>query len=282
MKFTVEESRVSLICQIHEAMIQENKLAVITGATGGIGSSFAKYIAARQYNLVISAYEQDLLEQAAAELREKYHIDVITIPANLAVPEDISALAQKLSALPQVDMLVNCAGFGEKSLFYKEDMSSVHKMINVHISATVELVHAVLPIMIKQRRGSIVTVSSLAAFIPAPGSSIYSSTKAFLNSFMESVHMEVNEYGINVQALCPGLTHTAFHNESDVETSIKMKGVDLWMEADDVVEESMRELDKGSVICIPGCINKAIKNLMPAIPRKLYYVITDKTAEKFK
>lgn len=263
-------------------MEQEKKVAVITGVTGGIGSSFAHHLAAQQYNLVISAYEQGLLEQAASNLREQYDIEVTTILTNLAVPEDIAALAQVLRELPQIDLLVNCAGFGEKSLFYNEEIAAVHKMISVHVSATVELIHAVLPVMMKQRSGSIITVSSLAAFIPAPGSSIYSSTKAFLNSFMESVHMEVDEYGINVQALCPGLTRTAFHDKSDVEQSIDIKGVDLWMEADEVVEESLRSLDNGPVICIPGCLNKAIKTLSPAIPRRLYYAIADRTAEKFK
>jgi len=263
-------------------MTQDKKVAFITGVTGGIGRSFACHLAAQGYQLIISAYEQDLLEQTAEELRKQYHTEVTTILANLAVAEDIYKLADRLAGLEQVDMLVNCAGFGEKSLFYEEDISDVRKMISVHVSATVELVHAVLPLMIRQRNGSIITVSSLAAFIPAPGSSIYASTKAFLNAFMESIHMEVEEFGIKVQSLCPGLTNTGFHDGTEVERSIDIKGIDLWMDADEVVMSSLEGLRKKEVICVPGCINQAIKNLSPAIPRRLYYALADKAAEKFR
>ncbi len=267
---------------ISEVMTQGKKVAVITGVTGGIGSSFAQHLAQQQYDLIISAYERELLEQIASDLRRQYNIEVTTVLANLAVAEEVSSFTEKLEQAEQLDMLVNCAGFGENNLFYEEDINAIRKMLSVHISATVELVHAVLPLMIRQQSGSIITVSSLAAFMPAPGSSIYASTKAFLNSFMESIHMEVDELGIKVQSLCPGLTHTKFHDSSDVERSINIKGIDLWMDADEVVRFSLEGLKKKEVICVPGCINQAIRNFSPAMPRRLYYALADKAAEKFR
>lgn len=263
-------------------MEHKSKLAIISGATGGLGRSFAEHLAAQHYHLVLTAYEHDLLDEQAIDLQDKYGITVTTIVADLSKAEDISMLTSYISGLTQIDMLVNCAGYGEKHMFSEEQIGDVRKMLSVHISATVELVHSVLPVMIKNESGAIITVASLAAFIPAPGSSIYASSKAFLNSFMESLHMEVHHKGIQVQSLCPGLTHTGFHQKSDVERSMDVKGIDLWMEPDEVVEASLKGLDKGSVICIPGKINKVIKHFLQALPRGQYYFLTNQVAKKFK
>lgn len=258
-----------------------NRWAIVTGATGGIGLSFAQHLAADGFNLILSARNSEKLEEVAANLRsDNEGINVETMAADLSIARDIANLVSYISALPRIDMLVNCAGYGERCHFSDEVGHEILDMLSVHITATVQLVHAALPLMIKQRKGAIIAVSSLAAFLPAPGASIYSSSKAFLNSFMEALHMEVHHHGIKVQSLCPGPTHTDFHK--GVEVAESAAGVDFWMEPDEVVETSLKALEKGEVICVPGAMNKMLKSLASIMPRKPFYTLAEKIARKYR
>lgn len=252
------------------------KIAVITGATGGIGSVFSRQLAAQRYNLVLADMNLKKLQQLSDALCAEYPISVETIQVNLAKKDSIQNLAANLAGRARVDLLVNAAGYGEKTLFKDEKIQASLDMISVHVLATVQLIHAVLPGMMKRRKGSIIAVSSLASFIPAPGSSIYSATKSFINTFMESLHMEVRSKGIQVQSLCPGLTHTGFHTAEDIARYKGIRGLDLWMEADEVVAASLRNLSDDHIVCIPGFINKTIKKTIPVLPRRSYYRLAEK------
>lgn len=255
-----------------------NKTAIITGATGGLGSSFAIHLAAQGYDLLLLCKYQHLLDAQATKLAKEYPVKINTITCDLADKNNVDKALKKVRELERIDYLVNCAGYSENKNFCDEAIDDALRMINVHISSTVQFVHTVLPKMIQRKDGAIITVSSLAAFLPAAGSSIYSSTKAFLNSFMESLHMEVHQYGIKMQCLCPGLTHTPFH--SNKESDINVPCIDLWMEADDVIEHSFRDLEKGNIISVPGFLNKSVKNTLHVIPRKFYYKLTEKINSK--
>ncbi len=260
---------------------KSNLLAVITGATGGIGRSFAKHLASQKYNLLLTDMDQKSLKAIAHELKKQYAVEVKTQSLNLTNEKHLSGFIYKLKHIGKIDMLVNCAGFGEGETFCNEKVEHQLKMIQVHITATVLIVHAILPGMIKQKKGKIITVASLSAFIPSPGSSIYAATKSFLNSFMESIYMEVSRYGIQVQSLCPGLTHTGF--QSKLKKTGKRSGLNKdipFMEADDVVNYSLNCLNSGTVVCIPGLFNRVVKNAIPVFPRKAFYAISKKIAEK--
>ncbi len=258
-----------------------NKLALITGATGGIGLSFATHLAAEGYDLVITGRNSRKLNEIAANLNvNNAGINIDAIQADLSLAADIASLAKYAEQLEHIDMLVNCAGYGERCLFIDEPEHEILDMLSVHITATVQLVHAVLPRMVKNHSGAIITVSSLAAFVPAPGSTIYASSKAFLNTFMESLHMEVHQYGIKVQSLCPGPTHTDFHKGASPAQSVS--GIDLWMKPDEVVNISLRALENDEVVCVPGSMNKVIKNLTSLLPRTPYYRLTEKLAKKYR
>lgn len=257
------------------------KYALITGATGGLGKSFAKHLAKEKYNLFLTDIDIKQLEETARELRKKYAVDVKTENVNLANEKELSGFSKKLIASDDIEMLVNCAGFGEGQTFCDEKIERQLNMIHVHISAAIQLTHAVLPGMIKRKKGKIITVSSMSAFIPAPGNSIYAGTKAFLNTFMESIHMEVHKFGVQVQSLCPGLTHTGFHEKLKEEGKrSRITKMAPWMEADEVVNHSLKCLSKGKVVCIPGCFNKAVKKAIPILPRKSFYAISKKIAEQ--
>lgn len=253
------------------------KTVLIMGATGGIGTAFANAYAKRKHNLVLCDRKEEALSAMAATLMQTYKCDVRTFSADLSNLTLVNELIVKIREL-KIDVVIAAAGYGEKSFFVKEEVQAVINMIHVHSISVVQLVHALLPQMLKRRRGDIIIVSSLAAFIPAPGSSIYSATKSFVNSFIESLHMEVNSKGVRVQSLCPGLTHTGFHSDADIKRFDKIKGINLWMQAEEVVEASLHGLENGDVICIPGFINKSIKNAVPVIPRKSFYRLIEKLA----
>lgn len=263
-------------------MEQQHKLALITGATGGIGKAYAKQLAKSKYDLILSGRQEDKLKELADGLSAKFSIKAYPVISDLSTPEGIKLLTNKIDEQGGVDMLVSNAGYAERSRFDDKAVDDIMNMISVHINATVQLVHAVLPGMKKKKSGSIISVSSLSAYVPAPGSSIYSSSKLFLNSFMESIHMEVRKLGIKVQSLCPGLTHTNFHGGSSVEKSVEVRGVSLWMEPEDVVYASLRTLGKRSVIYTPGGINKILRAILPILPRRPYYAIVGKVARKFR
>ncbi len=254
------------------------KTVLITGATGGIGTAFARAYVRNRYNLVLCDKDEEQLQAMAQQLQQQYKCSIKILVANLAATDSVNDLIGQLQGM-RIDAFVAAAGYGEKMLFAKEDIQASVSMIHVHSISVVQLIHAILPQMLKRRKGDIIAVSSLAAFIPAPGSSIYSATKAFVNSFIESLHMEVGEKGIRVQSLCPGLTHTGFHKEADIKRFDKIKGLNLWMEADEVVAASLQGLEDGLVVCIPGFINKSIKHTVPAIPRQSFYKLVAKLTD---
>lgn len=254
------------------------KTVLITGATGGIGTAFARAYVRNRYNLVLCDVNVERLQAMSQQLQQEYKCNVKVLVANLAATTGVDDLIVQLQGI-RIDAFVAAAGYGEKMLFAKEDIEASVRMIHVHSISVVQLIHAILPQMLKRRKGDIIAVSSLAAFIPAPGSSIYSATKAFVNSFIESLHMEVGQKGIRVQSLCPGLTHTGFHNEADIKRFDKIKGLNLWMEADEVVAASLQGLEDSHVVCIPGFINKSIKHAVPAIPRQSFYKLVAKLTD---
>lgn len=263
-------------------MSVQNKMAVITGASGGLGEAYARQLAASGYDLLISGRQKTRLEDLAVYITSTYGTVVEVLPTDLSDQSGISLLTKRVSALQRIDLLVSNAGYGERTMFADESVTDVMKMISVHINATVQLVHAVLPVMKRQHHGEIIAVSSLSAFVPAPGSSVYSATKTFLNTFMETIQMEVRQYGIHVQSLCPGLVHTNFHNGSVEKANMQTGIIDIWMHPDEVVAGSLNCLGSGRVVYIPGVINNIIKTLVGLLPRKGYYILTEKMTEKVR
>jgi short-subunit dehydrogenase len=244
-----------------------------------MGTAFVKQLASRKYNLVLVDMNNAKLQQTAEVIEKEYRIHAEIITVNLADAQSVQSLVTKLAERKRIDLLVYAAGYGEKSYFKDEVIAKSLDMISVHVLSCVKLIHAVLPNMLKRKKGGIIALSSLASFIPAPGSSIYSATKSFLNTFLESLYMEVQHKGIQVQSLCPGLTHTGFHTKEDIKRFEGIPGLNLWMEADEVVSTSLQHLGDG-VICIPGFINKSIKNTTKILPRKSYYALAEKLYQK--
>lgn len=231
----------------------DGRTALITGASSGLGEVFARRLAARGYNLLLTARREERLNKLRDELQAEHSITAEVFVADLAKAEDVDRLAGRIAELGSLDMLVNNAGFGTAGRFVEVDIERQTDMIQVHVLATVRLTRAALPGMLARGTGTIVNVSSVAGFLIGPGSATYCATKAYLTSFSQSLHTEVRRKGVRVQALCPGFVHTGFHDTPGLETFERSQIPKLlWLSADYVVDNSLKALQKNRAVCIPS------------------------------
>lgn len=237
-----------------------NRVAIITGATSGIGASFARQLGAQGYDLVLVGRRKERLDQLAGELKNANSISAQVAISDLATLEGIQAVEALINSTPDLDMLVNNAGFGVSGNFADTDIEDNLDMIEVHVIATVRFTRKALPGMLARKKGSIINVSSLAAFLPQISDSVtYSATKSYLNAFSETLWKELRGSGVRVQALCPGFTLTDFHDRPGLEGFTRESVPKIaWMTADKVVEKSLKALEHDRVICIPGLLNQVI------------------------
>lgn len=240
------------------------RLAAVTGASAGIGESFARALAQEGWDLLLVARRRSRLEELARELREEHGTRTEVFGADLTEPAPLREIEGVLEG-EGLDLLVNNAGIGDFHPFHESDREREDAEIRLNVLAAVRLAHAALPAMVRRGRGALINVSSTAGFAPCPRFATYGATKAFLNSFTEALHEELRDTGVQVQALCPGLTHTEIFERAKVDASGLPEF--FWMEADDVVAESLSALTRGDVICVPGLANRALSTITRALPR---------------
>jgi len=250
----------------------ESKYAVITGASSGIGRAFAVEFARLGYNLVITGRRLDKLIELAGYIKNDHKVIVEHVIAELSDNNDVNNLLNIIRNKKNIEVLVNNAGFMAGSSFYNLPFSEHLKMINVHMSVPVMLIKEILPGMLSNNKGIIINVSSLTAFFPVPGNAMYSGTKSFLVNLSESLHQEYHSQGINIQCLCPGFTKTDFHSRLKTKRFDETKFTG-WMDAEQVVRYSIKNIKRRKCICIPGTGNKLMVKLVMLMPRKLYYFI---------
>ena len=241
---------------------QPRPIAVVTGASAGLGATYARKLAERGFDLIVVARRQERLDELKDELEGQFGISVEPVVTDLADEETVARLATELGVRDNIELLVNNAGFGVQGTFHQADLDKNLAMIRVHVLATVSLTHAVLPQMVARNRGAVVNVSSLASFLTAPGAVSYCATKAYLNSFSKSVQAELQGTAVRIQALCPGFTYTEFHDVPDAKMDRSTIPRFMWMQADSVVEISLRSLKRGKVLCIPGLVNRILAWVM--------------------
>lgn len=260
--------------------------ALITGASSGIGEAYATKCAELGYDLIITGRREDLLRTISARLSRTYHVSVEHFVVELSDDAQLEKLVNKIMQTRDLHMLINNAGFGTVSYFMNEEYTVQEKMVKVHILAPMKLIYAALPGMIERKEGILINVSSISAKTPLPTSVIYSASKSFLQIFSESLYLEVKDFNIMVQTLCPGFTRTSFHERIGMDDILRKNRSFLkWMSPEKVVEISFRNLKKGKVLCIPGLWNKLIWVFTGILPRRVYYKIVSaavKQEEKAK
>ncbi len=253
---------------------------MISGASSGLGETFARQLAALGWNLLLTARRADRLQHLKQQLESAHPITVTLFPADLADPAATESLAHHLASLPSVDLLVNNAGFGTLGRFYEADYARQQDMVQVHVLATMRLTRAVLPGMIERRSGAVINVSSVAAFARSQGNVSYCATKGWMNDFTEGLRVELDAMRspVVVQALCPGFTYTEFHDVLGVDRG-KIPSP-LWMPAAFVVGESLRALDSGKLFVIPGWKYSLFVALWTRLPLALRMWLQRKSPHK--
>ena len=243
---------------------QEGSLptALVTGATSGIGNAFARRFAAEGYGLVLVSRDVQRLDAVAVALREQYGVDVEVLPADLSDREQIERVADRLrdNARP-IDFLVNNAGFTTQKPFPPGDLAEEERMLDVLIRAVLVLTAAALPGMVARGRGNIVTVSSVAGFLPT---GTYSAAKAWATSFTISLSKKLGGTGVIATALCPGFVRTEFHQRAKMDMSA-IPGW-LWLSADSVVDSCLADVRRGRTISVPSYRYKMIAFLLRHLP----------------
>ena len=243
--------------------------ALITGASSGIGEAFARALAKPGDTLILVARSQGKLESLAAKLRADHGIAIEVISADLSCPGGGLALAAEVAKRGlSVDLLINNAGFGSAGAFAKEDPARDAEMINLNVSAVVELAHAFLPAMLERGRGGILNVASVAGFQPTPNMAIYGATKAFVLSFSEALWAEVRGRGVKVTALCPGPVDTPFFEATGNPELRKAVPKNMFMTADQVARMALAALEAGQPVLVPGITNKLVTWGPRLLPRR--------------
>lgn len=243
-------------------------LALITGASAGIGRSFAESLAVRGYDLILVARSTVRIEALARELTERHGARCEAWAADISSDDGRESVAARIEALPRLDLLVNNAGFATTGKIAKIDLAQQMEMLRLHVLAPMRLCRAALPGMIEQGAGGIINVSSIAGFVYGPGNVNYSASKAFLTSFTRGLDTELVGTGVRAQALCPGFTHTEIHDEMlHVKKQIPSW---LWMTSAEVAEISLRQFEAGGdVVCITGFRNRLMMAVLGLVPHAL-------------
>jgi hypothetical protein len=235
--------------------------ALITGASSGIGASYAKHLAEKGFDLILLARRKERLQSLADTLQSFYSIRCEIIPADLSNCEEINKVANHIQQTQNLDILINNAGFATVGYFADIPFEKSMLMFHLHMTASTQLSHAALQGMLKRRRGAIINVSSMGAFMLTPGNVIYDATKSFLATFSENISLEVRDKGIKLQAVCPGFTRTEFHEVGDFKNFDRSVIPDsLWMMPDEVVSLSLKALENNmKIVFIPGWKKRLLK-----------------------
>ncbi|MGQ0825285.1 MAG: SDR family NAD(P)-dependent oxidoreductase [Actinomycetota bacterium] len=249
----------------------DRPVALVTGASSGIGTEFARLLAGRGHDLLLVARDKARLDALAKELEAQHGATCEVLPADLT---DVAQLATVEARAGDVDVLVNNAGFGTFGAFHELDVDGETREIQLNVLALVRLSHAAARTMVARGRGGILNVSSIAGFQPTAHGATYGATKAFVKSFTEALHVELKGTGVSVTVLCPGFTRTEFQERGNYDTTRVPKLA--WQEATVVARAALDGLARNKAVVVPGAMNKILANATNVTPN----VITRTVAAK--
>ena len=224
--------------------------ALVTGASAGIGQSYAEQLARAGTALVLVARRADRLEELAAQLRQDHGVEVETLPADLSTPEGVEATAARLAAEPAIDLLVNNAGYAARGRVGELDAQALDHMLRVNVLALARLSHEALAAMLPRGRGALINVASGTVFMQFPGNAGYGASKNFVMGFTRNMQVEAQGSGIQVQLLIPGVVATDFHQIAG--NSLSNFPPERVMHPDELVAASLRALEMQEPVCIPS------------------------------
>ena len=247
------------------------RLALITGASAGIGEAFARLYAKRGCDLVLVARREDKLNDLADTLELGTGAKSLVIPADLSDPNAVDHILAKINAKGHVvDVLVNNAGYGLPDEYADTSWQDQADFLQVMLTAPCELAHKVLPGMLERRWGRIVNVSSLAGFAPGSrGHTLYAAVKAGLIKFSQSLNVECENTGVHVTAVCPGFTYSEFHDVNGTRDQMNKLPNYMWQSADDVALTGFEASANNRAVIVTGGVNKGLAALTKIMPDPL-------------
>jgi short-subunit dehydrogenase len=235
--------------------------ALVTGATAGLGAEFARQLAAQNHDLVLVARDVERLKEAQQRLAS---VTVEVLPADLTTDDGCAAVAARIDQ-GDIDLLVNNAGIGAYQPFGVADLAREEAQLDLNVRAVLRLAHAAVRAMTTRGSGRILNVSSVAGFVPRGGNATYSASKAWVTMFSEALAVQLTGSGVTVTAVCPGFTHTEFHERANADMS---KVPDrMWLDAADVVREGLADTFAGKPVSVPSRRYKALVGAARTLPR---------------
>jgi len=241
--------------------------ALITGASSGLGAEYARQLAQRGADLVLVARDRDALNEVAASLKDTYAVRVEVLVADLLVPRQLARVAARIGDRERpVEMLVNNAGFGLPLAFAENDIEDEGRHLTLHVEVPMRLTHAALGAMLERGHGRILNIASVAGFIPR---STYGACKGWLISFSRWANGAYRGRGVTVTAVCPGFTHTNFHERMGLRPGHEGVSAGMWLNAADVVAESLVDAARGKAVSVPSLRYKALVALTRVVPATL-------------
>jgi short-subunit dehydrogenase len=253
-------------------------LALVTGASSGIGWEIAKLLAADSYDLALVARGKKL-PSLARELEAGFSVRASVVAADLSRPDAATRVLAEVGKLgAPLDVLVNCAGLGTHGKFAESDLARELESIAVNVTALTALTKGVLPAMVERRSGRILNVASTAAFQPGPLMAVYYATKAYVLSFSEAIANELDGTGVTVTTLCPGPTETEFQKRAGVENTALFRGP-LVMDARAVAQAGYAGMQKGRRLVIPGAMNRVMATAVRFAPRRMVTALARRIQE---
>ena len=252
------------------------RVALITGASAGIGAAFARLYAVKAFDLVLVARRLDRLEALGQELSQDHGVHSFPIRADLSEPGAADLILNQVAAKGrEVDVLVNNAGYGLPGAWTTTKWNDQARVLQVMLTAPLELTHKVLPSMAASRWGRIVNIASLAGFSPGSrGHTTYSAIKSALIKFSQSVHVEMAGTGVHCTAVCPGLTYSEFHDVNGAREQLKQLPGFLWQTAEAVAKAGYRASERNQSIQVTGALNKTLAGVLKVMPDALALQLT--------
>lgn len=229
---------------------QSQGTALVTGASSGIGAIYAERLAARGFDLLLVARDEQRLEAAASKLRAEHGVQVEVLKADLTQKDEVLKLEQRLRSDSSISLLLNNAGVAADGLLANADMEQLERLIQLNVTTVTRLASAAAASFAKAGRGTIINIASVVALFPERFNATYSASKAYVLSLTQSLNAELNGTGVQVQAVLPGVTRTEIWERSGIDAS----GIpaEMIMEAGDMVDAALSGLDQGELITIPS------------------------------
>lgn len=245
--------------------LANERTALVTGATAGLGAEFARQLAQDGHHLVLVARDETRLRSTSEALERDFSISAEVLPADLTTDDGVAAVADRLrDASRPVDVLVNNAGIGLLRSFEKNPLEDERRHLRLHVQTPMELCHAALEVMLARHTGRIINVASVAAFANR-GS--YSAAKAWQVTFSRWANTAYARSGVQVTAVCPGFTHTEFHDRMGMDKSVAPRF--MWLTAERVVREGLADNARGKAVSIPTRRYKLVAAVTRVLPARL-------------